>query len=40
MAAHKRTYTTGMLQAKLISFIDMPLYTAWLQWNATRLFIV
>jgi hypothetical protein len=28
MAAHKRTYTTGMLQLKMISFIDMPLYAA------------
>jgi hypothetical protein len=28
MAAHKRTFTTGMLQLKMISFIDMPLYAA------------
>jgi hypothetical protein len=28
MVAHKHTFTTGMLQLKMISFIDMPLYPA------------
>ena len=40
MAAHKRNYTTGMLQLKLISFIDIPLYADFFSLNATTLFIV